>query len=194
MLLVISVHAKRISRRTEPIRKCNLRWYLGGWVHAIENPKLCPGAFVSFRVVVKGVRPPLRLSNFDPGGSNSRCRKNRLSSGSAQIYSHETRDEFQSICLGSLRTYCLPIFFLLAKPHTALERRLSPLYWKRVNSGHKILQSTKRKKLRKVWKSENRKDIFDLMGPVLRDTLNAKVVSTKGWRIGVAATQPRTLA
>lgn len=65
---------------------------LGGWVHAIENPKLVPDCLQSRFVVVNGVLPPLValpvlttvgalgwLSSAG-GGSSSKCLRNMLSS------------------------------------------------------------------------------------------------------------------
>lgn len=53
--------------------------YLGGCVHAIENPKLEPDGFDKRFVTVNGVLPVLP-SLEDSGGSNSRYCRNLFSS------------------------------------------------------------------------------------------------------------------
>lgn len=54
--------------------------YLGGCVHAMENPKLDPEGFDNRLVIVKGVLPVLPSLLDDRGGSNSRYCKNLFSS------------------------------------------------------------------------------------------------------------------
>jgi len=54
--------------------------YLGGCVHAMENPKLDPEGFDNRLVIVNGVLPLLPSLLDDSGGSNSRYCKNLFSS------------------------------------------------------------------------------------------------------------------
>jgi len=54
--------------------------YLGGCVHAMENPKLDPEGFDNRLVIVKGVLPLLPSLLDDSGGSNSRYCRNLFSS------------------------------------------------------------------------------------------------------------------